>query len=301
MPLRPSEDALMDELERLVSSGGAPRSVREDIAASWERSLLAGLRPEHFEVPYVPDIDEDGRLLWAARPIIDRVSEDLEGSGIGLLLTDEHGHVITRRVNDRSVIRLFDRIELAPGFLYSEEHIGTNAIGTAVAHGSPTVVTGGEHFADSLVRMACAASPITDPTGRIVGVLDLTCAGENFSPLMLPLVKRAAWEIEQRLRLNDTRTPIPDWSALTRSERAVAELVAHGLTNREVAASMLVSPHTIDSHLRQIFNQLGVRSRVELARVAGLAVSQAQIHAAVDEARRGIERDLHDGLQQQLV
>ncbi|WP_238155474.1 response regulator transcription factor [Kribbella soli] len=54
---------------------------------------------------------------------------------------------------------------------------------------------------------------------------------------------------------------------LTDSERTIAEQVARGLTNRETAAMLFLSPHTVDYHLRQIFRTLGVQSRVELARI----------------------------------
>jgi DNA-binding CsgD family transcriptional regulator len=53
---------------------------------------------------------------------------------------------------------------------------------------------------------------------------------------------------------------------LTPAERRVAELVAEGQTNREVAAALIVSEHTVESHLRRIYRKLGVRSRAELAR-----------------------------------
>ncbi|MFC8508796.1 AAA family ATPase [Streptomyces sp. NPDC057411] len=56
------------------------------------------------------------------------------------------------------------------------------------------------------------------------------------------------------------------WSQLTRSEIKVARLVAEGLTNREVAARLFLSPHTVDSHLRHIFSKLGLSSRVALTR-----------------------------------
>lgn len=56
------------------------------------------------------------------------------------------------------------------------------------------------------------------------------------------------------------------WSQLTRSEIKIARLVAEGLTNREVAARLFLSPHTVDSHLRHTFTKLGLTSRVVLTR-----------------------------------
>lgn len=53
---------------------------------------------------------------------------------------------------------------------------------------------------------------------------------------------------------------------LTATERRVAELVADGLTNREVAFRLYVSEKTVEFHLRNTFRKLGVRSRTELAR-----------------------------------
>ena len=45
--------------------------------------------------------------------------------------------------------------------------------------------------------------------------------------------------------------------------------MAAGRTNREVADQLVLSPRTIEAHLRNIYGKLGVRSRVELARAAG--------------------------------
>jgi ATP/maltotriose-dependent transcriptional regulator MalT len=55
---------------------------------------------------------------------------------------------------------------------------------------------------------------------------------------------------------------------LTTREREIAELVAAGRTNREVAEQLVLSTRTIEAHLRNIYGKLGVRSRVELARTA---------------------------------
>jgi len=351
--------------------------LRDEIVRSWERCARAGLRPDRFEVPYDADVDSRGRLCWAAGPVLDGVGDDLDGTGVGLLLTDQRARVLARRVADHDTARLLDRVQLAPGYGYREEQIGTNAIGTAIAGRGPALVAGQEHFADALTRLACAAVTVADPaTGRVIGVVDVTCAADKASPLMLPLVKRAAWEIGQRLlddssaderilqehflrarrtskgpvlalsrrtmlvngaatgivepadrellwdsmlrslangrqqpfpvplandrqiaircepildgirlvgvlarprtatarthgapeRRNTASTPAYGWSSLTAAELAVAEKVAQGLTNREAAAHLYLSPHTIDFHLRQVFRKLDVRSRVELTR-----------------------------------
>jgi DNA-binding NarL/FixJ family response regulator len=50
-----------------------------------------------------------------------------------------------------------------------------------------------------------------------------------------------------------------------KTEKRVAELVAKGLTNREVAAQLFLSVSTIESNLRRAYRKLGVRSRTELA------------------------------------
>jgi transcriptional regulator of acetoin/glycerol metabolism len=369
--------ALRAVLERSQGAGSRPGLLRDEIVASWERCARAGLRPERFEVPYDADVNDRGRLCWAAGPVLDQVGGDLDGTGVGLLLTDQRAKVLARRTADHDTAALLDRVQLAPGFGYREEQIGTNAIGTAIAGRGPALVAGQEHFADALTRLACAAVTIADPaTGRVIGVVDVTCAANAASPLMLPLVKRAAWEIGQRLlddssaderilqehflrarrtskgpvlalnrrtmlvngaatgivetadrellwdsalrslasgqeqpfpvslasgrqiaircepvldgirlvgvlirartatartpgappRRNTATTPGYGWPSLTDTEVAVAEQVAQGLTNREAAARLYLSPHTIDYHLRQVFQKLDVRSRVELTR-----------------------------------
>jgi DNA-binding CsgD family transcriptional regulator len=60
------------------------------------------------------------------------------------------------------------------------------------------------------------------------------------------------------------------WESLTEAERGVAELVAQGLSNREVATQLILSPHTVGAHLRQIFRKLDISSRVKLARIVTL-------------------------------
>ncbi|MEU2739694.1 AAA family ATPase [Streptomyces sp. NPDC007095] len=59
--------------------------------------------------------------------------------------------------------------------------------------------------------------------------------------------------------------PVQGWGALTASEKKIARLVAEGHTNRSAADLLVVSPHTVNTHLTSVFRKLSVNSRVQLA------------------------------------
>ncbi|GAA3033539.1 LuxR family transcriptional regulator [Streptomyces lactacystinicus] len=61
------------------------------------------------------------------------------------------------------------------------------------------------------------------------------------------------------------RRPVQGWGALTASERKVAGLIARGHTNRSAAEVLVVSPHTVNTHLTSVFRKLSISSRVQLA------------------------------------
>ena len=61
------------------------------------------------------------------------------------------------------------------------------------------------------------------------------------------------------------RRPAFGWPSLTPAERDVADLVAAGLTNPEIAARLGVSPGTVKDHVSSVLRKLGVRTRAELA------------------------------------
>jgi DNA-binding CsgD family transcriptional regulator len=71
-----------------------------------------------------------------------------------------------------------------------------------------------------------------------------------------------------RRRVATAEKPAKGWAAMTKSELAIAQLAANGLTNREIAERLFVSPHTVNTHLRQVFAKLQVNSRVDLTRLA---------------------------------
>jgi len=74
------------------------------------------------------------------------------------------------------------------------------------------------------------------------------------------------WAEKARAELARIGGRAPTGDELTPTERRIAELVAEGKTNKEVAASLVVSDRTVESALTQIYRKLEVRSRTELAR-----------------------------------
>jgi DNA-binding CsgD family transcriptional regulator len=90
---------------------------------------------------------------------------------------------------------------------------------------------------------------------------------ETFGDLRAePLVERATAELRasgETARKRDPSTLVD----LTPMERKVAQLVASGLSNKDVAAQIWVSPRTVAFHLRNVFAKAGISSRGELARL----------------------------------
>ncbi|WP_331769218.1 AAA family ATPase (plasmid) [Embleya sp. NBC_00888] len=86
--------------------------------------------------------------------------------------------------------------------------------------------------------------------------------------------ERDAARVRRRLRAlgaprrrTTSKGSVKVWPELTASEVAVIRLVAQGLTNRQAAERLAISPHTVSSHLRHAFTKLDITSRVELARL----------------------------------
>ncbi len=66
----------------------------------------------------------------------------------------------------------------------------------------------------------------------------------------------------------ERRRPASGWASLTATERDVVRLVGEGLANEDVAARLIVSPRTVESHLTHVYTKLGLTSRVQLAQEA---------------------------------
>jgi DNA-binding CsgD family transcriptional regulator len=80
-----------------------------------------------------------------------------------------------------------------------------------------------------------------------------------------PFAERAEAELRASGETARKRDP-STLDELTPQELQITGLVAQGLTNREIAAQLFLSPRTIDYHLHKVFSKLGIASRTELVR-----------------------------------
>jgi DNA-binding CsgD family transcriptional regulator len=96
---------------------------------------------------------------------------------------------------------------------------------------------------------------------RDVASANVGAALATFEELDTPL-----WSARARQSLARSDVSAGPAKLLTAGERRVAELAASGMTNREVAAALFVSPKTVEVHLTRIYRKLDVRTRAELVR-----------------------------------
>ncbi len=196
---------LAETRERFLTSESVRAgAVREPILASWWRSRDWHVAADRVELSYIRDPNLDTPLTRNALPILRNLHEHLDGQPISVILTDAAGVVLSRLTADRDLERHLDGVQLAPGFSYAEEKVGTNGIGTALEGGQPAHVFGHEHYAEDLEVFGCAGVPIHDPlTGKTIGAVDLTCWRKDADALLIALAKTTADQITSAL-LNDS-------------------------------------------------------------------------------------------------
>lgn len=197
------QDVAVNRLKFLTMDQPEPTRVRPAILASWRRSRELKVAADKVELPYVRDPNVDTPLTRSAEPVLARLHSQLVGQPVSIILTDAAGLVLSRRTGDPELERHLDRVLLAPGFSYAERFVGTNGIGTALEAGSATQVFGHEHYAENLEDLACAGVPVNDPfSGRLVGVVDLTCWRRDAESLLLTLARSTAEQIRHALLSN---------------------------------------------------------------------------------------------------
>ncbi|MCW7538667.1 sigma-54-dependent Fis family transcriptional regulator [Aquabacterium sp. A7-Y] len=184
---------------------------QESITRSHQRCEALGLR--RLERPDLAPVsrpelalarERNHRLLQHAAPVMEQLLEQILATRSIVVLSDAHGTVL-HSVGPSDFLERAAQVALAPGADWSEQHKGTNAVGTALITEAPSVVHGGEHYLQANGFLTCSAAPIFDPRGELLGVLDVSGDCSSYHPHTLGLVKMSVRMIENRWLREDHR------------------------------------------------------------------------------------------------
>jgi sigma-54 dependent transcriptional regulator, acetoin dehydrogenase operon transcriptional activator AcoR len=183
---------------------GTPDYVKR----SWLRCLTQyHLDPQSQREPYVLPRDErlarkerNLELVSFADAEMAHLYHQLAGSGYSIILTDRDG-VLLDYYGDLSFRNAAFRTGLVLGAVWSEEHGGTNGMGTCLFERAPLIVHRDQHFFSRNTGLTCCAAPIFDYRGDLVAVLDASGESDRAQQHTLVLVNMSAQMIENRLFL----------------------------------------------------------------------------------------------------
>ncbi|NMM05427.1 sigma-54-dependent Fis family transcriptional regulator [Polaromonas sp.] len=217
---RPVPSQLREARRQLLNRGSLPADlIQPELARSWLRSWESGLQP-CGRLPGAPHasgaqlaraLELQRELVEHALPVMDFVFEQTRGTDSMVILAGTDG-MLLHAAGDLQFVNRAERVALRPGASWHEQYRGTNAIGTALTDDCAVVVHADEHYLERNSFLTCAAAPIHDPMGSLLGALDLSGDHRCYHRHTLGLVRSAARMIEHRLF--DTRHDLRRWGGL---------------------------------------------------------------------------------------
>ena len=179
--------------------------VPDNILASWRRCRQQGLNanacPDVMPVERhaLSEMQEQYEALRRmCRPELETLYASANQAGSIVILTAPDGFILDA-LGNANFLDKAARVALRPGSPWNESSTGTNAIGTALIERSAVEVRGGEHYYAPHRVLSCSASPIFDPHGKVIGVLDLSGEASVHHLHAMGMVQLAVEQIEHRL------------------------------------------------------------------------------------------------------
>lgn len=202
------EKSVSHDWERFQDGETALHS-RPVILSSWERSKRNDVDPRKrlANVVYVDDSLREQRekaqpLLEVAEPHMDTLFTKLGHQEIVVTLSDHQGIIISEKVFSNMWNKV-EKYQFLSGADWSEEEVGTNAIGTTLIEQRPIQIFSSEHFCEGWHPWVCSSSPIKDPvTNQILGVLNITGYKHLLQAHNIDLAINQAQKIEQNIGLH---------------------------------------------------------------------------------------------------
>ena len=187
--------------DEILATSPTARQSNMELARSWERSKAAiGVPANIRDVPQVAEELLDAHLLDMFQAPLTKFSDNLEGTGLGVLLADAKGQILQRWSHDRSVVEHLDRLGTMRGAVLAEDVVGTNGVGTVIATGKTVQIQGTEHFADFYSSAMCTGGPVRHPlSGKLLAVITLSSELSPKSNLLLPLLRSVTSQLQQHV------------------------------------------------------------------------------------------------------
>ena len=207
MPLLiPADHMRVRAREAFFEHGQIPTGLIDDaIVDSWRRCSAASKNvSEQVEFDTVTRVgllellDSNRILLDAATQPLEQLGQTVNGAGYSVLLTDENGIALAARRSEQCAHTLISGA-FRQGVNLSETNIGTSAMSCAVSERRPVLVSGVEHYLHANHVFNCAASPIVDPMGRVLGAIDITRGNPLEPGSALSLVQQCSARVERQL------------------------------------------------------------------------------------------------------
>jgi len=196
--------------------------VRPMILRSWKRCRQAGFPGRGLALCPIDtaaleaSVARNGDLVESAQILMDKLVLSIHMSNSVVTLVDAQGLVLHVSATTRDL----DNVPYGvPGRHCDEGTLGTNGMGLCVIEERPVHVIASEHYNTALHYLSCAAAPILDGSGRLLGALNLAISTENFHQHTLGLIEAAAHAIEEQLRLRN----------LLSQQRVILELLDDGV------------------------------------------------------------------------
>ncbi|AXO93417.1 sigma-54-dependent Fis family transcriptional regulator [Bacillus cereus] len=177
--------------------------INERISESWHRCKEANVDPHINKGQKIlsSNIFQDQKkkseiFLDIAIPQIQNMRKTIDELQMMALLIDPDGYVLSLSGNEQTLKRA-KHINFIEGVKWTEAAVGTNAIGTALEIEEAIMISGTEHYSVASHSWSCAAAPIHNDDGKLIGVLDFSCPIEFSHPYMLGMVTSIAHAIER--------------------------------------------------------------------------------------------------------
>jgi len=191
--------------DAVLGGGRPPARPRALVARSWSRMLALGLDPdgrntrEHLPAAEIERLRHSSPLSQVIDELRAVLTSVADASQFLMVVCDADGIVLWREGSAR-VRMVADQLGFVEGARWTEQVVGTNAIGTALAEQTPVELFSAEHFEQTQIPWYCTAAPVHDPrTGDLLGVVDVSGPALTLHPAIGSLVQSAVRLAEARL------------------------------------------------------------------------------------------------------